>query len=238
MTERPSARWRILTWNLHGSAHPNLEVVAEVVEGYAPQVLALQEVQRRQARRLAKRLGWQHVWARKHHPYSPLAWWRTEGLAVLSPHPTSHVVRTTISHGASTWTYRHRVLLAVTVTRPDSALRVYDTHLASDRAVDERITQARRVAEHVVQDAAPIAVVAGDLNTHDHDAIEIVREFHVAGLRDPGGESTNPSQVPRQRLDRVLVPEHATVVDGHVPDGGDSWAAISDHLPVMVEFDA
>jgi endonuclease/exonuclease/phosphatase family metal-dependent hydrolase len=238
MTERSSARWRILTWNLHGSAHPNLELVAEVVEGYAPHVVALQEVQRRQARRLAKRLGWQHVWARKHHPYSPLVWWRTEGLAVLSPHPTSHVVRTTISHGASTWTYRHRILLAVTVNRPDSAVRVYDTHLASDDDVDERITQARRVAEHVAQDAAPIAVVAGDLNTNHADELEVVREFHPAGLRDPGGESTNPSRTPRQRLDRVLVPVHAGVVDAHVPEGGDSWAAISDHLPVMVEFDA
>ena len=238
MSERPSARWRILTWNLHGSAHPNLEVVAEVVEGYAPHVVALQEVQRRQARRLAKRLGWQHVWARKHHPYTPLMWWRTEGLAVLSPHPTSHVVRTTISRGASSWTYRRRILLAVTVTRPDSALRVYDTHLASDGDVDERITQARRVAEHVVQDAAPIAVVAGDLNTHHIDELEVVREFHAAGLRDPGGESSSPSRAPQQRLDRVLVPVHAGIVDAHVPDGGDSWAAISDHLPVMVEFDA
>ncbi len=226
-----------MTWNLHGSAHPNLELVAEVTEGYAPHVLALQEVQRRQARRLAKRLGWQRVWARKHHPYSPLVWWRTEGIAVLSPHPMSHVVRTTVSHGASSWTYRRRVLLVVTVTRPDSALRVYDTHLASDDT-DARITQARRVAEHVVADAAPIAVVAGDLNTHTDDEIEVVREFHSAGLRDPGGESTSPATVPQQRLDRVLLPETATVVDRHTPDGGESWSRISDHLPVMVEFDA
>ena len=226
-----------MTWNLHGSAHPDIELVAEVVEGYAPHVLALQEVRRRQARRLAKRLGWQRVWARKHHPYSPLVWWRTEGIAVLSPHPMSHVVRTTISHGASTWTYRHRVLLAVTVTRPDSALRVYDTHLASDDT-DARITQARRVAEHVVQDAAPIAVVAGDLNTHHADEVEVIREFLAAGLKDTAGESTNPAIAPRQRLDRVLVPDAAVVVDQHTADGGESWARISDHLPVMVEFDA
>lgn len=226
-----------MTWNLHGSAHPNLELVAEVVEGYAPHVVALQEVQRRQARRLAKRLGWQQVWARKHHPYSPLVWWRTEGIAVLSPHPMSHVVRTTISSGASSWTYRRRVLLAVTVTRPDSALRVYDTHLASDD-IDARITQARRVAEHVVHDSAPIAVVAGDLNTHHGDEVEVVREFLAAGLSDPGGESTSPAIAPQQRLDRVLMPDAAVVVDQHTPDGGESWARISDHIPVMLEFDA
>jgi endonuclease/exonuclease/phosphatase family metal-dependent hydrolase len=226
-----------MTWNLHGSAHPNLELVAEVVEGYAPHALALQEVQRRQARRLAKRLGWQRVWARKHHPYSPFVWWRSEGIAVLSPHPMSHVVRTTISHGASTWTYRHRVLLAVTVTRPDSAVRLYDTHLASDDT-DSRITQARRVAEHVVQDAAPIAVVAGDLNTHHADEVEVIREFLAAGLCDAGGDSTSPAIAPQQRLDRVLLPGAATVTDQHTPDGGESWAHLSDHLPTMVEFDA
>jgi endonuclease/exonuclease/phosphatase family metal-dependent hydrolase len=237
MTERPSARWRVVTWNLHGSAHPDVELVAEVVEGYAPHVLSLQEVQRRQARRLAKRLGWQRVWARKHHPYGPLVWWRTEGIAVLSPHPMSHVVRITISHGERSWSYRHRVLLAVTVTRPGSAVRVYDTHLASDDT-DARITQARRVAEHVVHDSAPIAVVAGDLNTHDHDAVEIVREFHIASLRDAGGDASSPAIAPQQRLDRVMVPDGATVVDQHTPDGGESWARISDHLPVMVEFDA
>lgn len=227
----------MLTWNLHGAHHPNLEVVAEVLEGYGPDAVALQEVQRRQARRLAKRLSWQHRWARKHHPYSPLVWWRTEGIAVLSPWPLSHVVHTTISHGASTWTYRHRVLLAATVTRPDAALRVYDTHLSST-STDERIVQARRVAEHVAQDAAPVAVVAGDLNTHPYDLVEIVREFHPARLRDVGGDSTNPSIVPLRRLDMVLLSEHATVVDRHTPDGGEPWAAISDHLPVHVEFDA
>lgn len=237
MTGRVTSRWRVLTWNLHGSHHPNLEVVAEVVEGYHPDAVALQEVQRRQARRLAKRLGWQHRWVRKHHPYSPFVWWRTEGIAVMSPWPLSHVVRTTISQGANTWTYRHRVLLAVTVTRPDAALRVYDTHLSST-STDERIVQARRVAEHVVQDAAPVSVVAGDLNTHPHDLVEIVREFHAARLRDTGGDSTNPSIVPLRRLDMVLLPEHATVVGHHTPDGGDTWAAISDHLPVHVEFDA
>jgi endonuclease/exonuclease/phosphatase family metal-dependent hydrolase len=237
MTDRTTTRWRVLTWNLRGSHHPNLEVVAEVIEGYSPDAVSLQEVQRRQARRLAKRLGWQHRWVRKHHPYSPLVWWRTEGIAVLSPWPLSHVVRTTISHGASTWTYRHRVLLATTVTRPDAAIRVYDTHLSSSGS-DERIVQARRVAEHVAQDAAPVPVVAGDLNTHPADLVEIVREFRASGLCDVGGDSTNPAIVPLQRLDMVLLPAHAVVVDQHTPDVGEQWSDISDHLPVHVEFDA
>ncbi len=225
----------MLTWNVRGSAHPNIELLAEVIEGYAPNVVALQEVQRRQARKLAKRLGWKRQWARKHHPFSPLVWWRTEGIAVLSPHAMSHVVRTTISPGVSTWVYRHRVLLAVTVTRGGGALRVYDTHLSST-GTDERISQARRVTEVVQQEAAPVAVVVGDLNTHPEDLVEIVREFHAAGLRDPGGDSSNPAIAPFQRLDLVLVPDAATVTDQQTPEGGEQWAALSDHVPVLVEF--
>ena len=236
MTAAPPSRWRVLTWNLRGSAHPNLELVAEVIEGYAPHVVALQEVQRRQARKLAKRLGWKRQWTRKHHPYSPFVWWRTEGIAVLSPHPMSHVVHTTISPGISTWVFRHRVLLAVTVTRSEAAVRIYDTHLSSTDT-DERIAQARRVTEIVVQEAPPVAVVVGDLNTHPNDLVEIVREFHPAGLRDPGGDSSNPAIAPYQRLDMVLVPADAVVTDQHTPDGGERWAALSDHVPVLLEFE-
>lgn len=227
-----------MTWNLHGAAHPNLELVAEVVEGYAPDVVSAQEVRRHQAKRLARRLGWQHRWVQKHDAYSKLMWWRSEGLAVFTPHPTSHVVRTVVSRGARSWSYRRRVLLAVTVTRADAALRVYDTHLASDGSPDERIEQARRVAECVQHDAAPVAVVAGDLNAGAEHEVEVIRELRAAGLRDVEGDSTSPAIAPRQRLDRILVPEHATVVDQHTPDGGEQWARISDHLPVMVEFDA
>lgn len=237
MAATPTLRWRVLTWNVHGSAHPNLELLAEVIEGYAPHVVALQEVQRRQARRLARRLGWHRTWTRKHHPYTPLMWWRSEGIAILSPHPMTHVMHTTITPGVSTWVYRHRVLLAVTVTRDGGALRVYDTHLSSDDS-DQRIAQARRISEVMVEEAAPTAVVTGDLNTHPDDLIEIVREFHAAHVRDTGGDSTNPAIAPFQRLDMVLVPERAEVLDHHTPEGGERWAALSDHLPVLVEFEA
>lgn len=237
MTDRPAARWKVTTWNLHGSAKPDLDAVAAAVAAIGPDVLSAQEVRRRQARRLARQLGWHHVWGRKHHPYTPLMWWRTEGIAVLTPHPLSHVVRTTISHGVSTWTHRHRVLLAVTVTRNDAAIRVYDTHL-DPHDIDARITQARRVAEHVIADAAPAPVVAADLNTHHHDEVEVLRELRTAGLEDAGGDSTGPSHAPQHRLDRVLVPSGARVLDSVTPDPADSWSALSDHLPVTVTFES
>ena len=233
MTEATTARWRVLTWNVLGSKHPNVELLAEVIEGYDPNVVALQEVHRHQAHTLARRLGWNVVWARKHYPYSQLVFWKAEGLAVLSPSPLSHVLRTTISTHHPRTNYKHRVL--VTVTRGNDTLRVYDTHLAS-HDVDERISQAHRIGEFVTQELAPTAVVVGDLNASDE--LEVIREFRAVGLVDPGGDSSSPAIAPHQRIDYVLVPERATIIDQTTPEGGEQWNRLSDHLPVLVEFEA
>ncbi|MEP7201763.1 MAG: endonuclease/exonuclease/phosphatase family protein [Ilumatobacteraceae bacterium] len=223
--------WRVLTWNILGSQSPNLDVVSEVISGYLPDVVALQEVKRHQARALARRLGWRVIWTRKHYPFSPLVWWRAEGLAIVTPRKVGELVSVSISPGVSTWTFKHRVAMAATVTRTNDILRVVNTHLASHDA-DERIAQARRVVA-LIGDRRP-AVVAGDFNSPDE--VEVIREFSAAGLVDPGGDFTNPSIAPRQRLDFVLVPESATVTAMLAPDGGEQWNDISDHLPVLVEL--
>ena len=223
--------WRVLTWNILGSRQPNLDVISEVIAGYSPDVVALQEVQQRQARGLARRLRWHVIWTRKHYPFTPLLWWRAEGLAILTPESVGEMISVSISPGTSTWTYRHRVAMAATVTRGGEALRTINTHLASHDA-DDRIAQARRVA--AIIGARRPAVVAGDLNAVDE--VEVIREFGTAGLMDPGGDSSNPSIAPVRRLDYVLVPESATVTARLTPDGGERWHTLSDHLPVLVEF--
>ncbi|HEX3089361.1 MAG TPA: endonuclease/exonuclease/phosphatase family protein [Ilumatobacteraceae bacterium] len=225
--------WRVLTWNILGSHRPNIDVIGEVMASYAPDVVAVQEIRHRQARSLARRLGWKVVWTRKHYPYTPLVWWRAEGLAIATPHAASELVTITISPGVSTWTHRHRVAMAATLTRANDAavLRMINTHLASHDA-DERIAQAHRVVA-LIGDHRP-AVVAGDLNAVDE--VEVIREFGAVGLVDPGGDFSSPSIAPYQRLDYVLVPESATVTSQLVPDGGEPWHQLSDHLPVLVEF--
>jgi endonuclease/exonuclease/phosphatase family metal-dependent hydrolase len=155
-------------------------------------------------------------------------------LAILTPHALTDVWQQTISPGVSTWTFRHRILLAATVSRGGERLRVYDTHLAAHRQPDERISQARRVAERVAADAAPARMVAGDLNAPDEP--EVIRELHAVGLIDPGGGVTHPAIAPRRRLDYILVPDDAEVTERTVPRGGEKWATLSDHLPTTLAF--
>lgn len=225
----------MLTWNVLGAHQPDLAEIAAAISEQEPDVVSLQEVQRRQVRKLAHRLGWHYAWARKHYPYSPLVWWRAEGIGIVSPWAVSARMRTTISPGVSTWIYKHRVLLAATITRRDGSIRVFNTHLASHDP-DERIAQAKRVADRVRADTAQLCIVTGDLNTTDDTEVEVLREFRAVGLSDPGGTVSNPSITPFQRLDYVLVPTGTRVTRTHTPEGGERWDRISDHLPVLVEF--
>ena len=228
--------WRVMTWNILGAHDPDLTAIAHVIRQRDVDVVALQEVRRGQARQLSRYLGWHHVWTRKHYPYTPFVWWRAEGLAIVSPWSLTQRLRTTISPGVSTWHYKHRVLLAATVSRRDQSLRLFDTHLASHDA-DERIAQARRVADRVRADTMVTKVLAGDLNTTDDTEVEVLREFRAVGLFDHGGEHTNPANAPYQRLDYVLVPSAAGEVSAVTPQGDQMWRRLSDHLPVVVAFE-
>lgn len=244
-----------MSWNVRGAKDPPLDVLATVIVERGPDVVAAQEIRRRQARRLANRLGWSVRWTRKHFPLTPLLWWRAEGVATLSPHPMSDARRLTLTPNVSTWTHRHRVLLATTVHRGAAMLRIYNAHLASNDP-PARIRQARLTARLVdAERQAPISarhliaspeidvttvglvqVVAGDLN--EPDLAAVLTEFSPVGLIDPGGGPTNPSEGPHQRLDYVLVPASAQVHVAWVPGGGPEWARLSDHLPVAVSFTA
>lgn len=239
-----AVNWRVTTWNLQGSASPPIDRIGAVVRDLGTDVLVLQEVRRAQCRRLAAALGWQRTWHRKHHPYSPFLWWRTEGMAILSPHRIVHAWSISLTPHVSTWTYRHRIAVVATVQRPDGAsLGVVDLHLASDASGgEERIEQAVRV-RGLLDDIASPSVAAGDLNDHDESAVvDTLRgtshldAWVVADERSAGEGFTNPSHAPHQRLDHVLVPATSSAVTAHVPTGDSVWAELSDHLPLTAHF--
>lgn len=238
-----SGAWTVTSWNLLGSADPDIDAIARHLASFAPDIAALQEVRRSQARQLAAALGWQSAWRRKHYPYSPVVWWRAEGLAILSPHPIVAVRRHTLSTGHPIWNYRHRIMLSATVRRPlldgthGGTLDVHDVHLSSD-STDERVLQAQRAAT-VARSRRDVCrdelVVCGDLNASDEPSV--IASFASLGLVDPGGPHTVKADVPARRLDYVLVPATARSVSVSTPEGGTDWRQLSDHLPVTTRFE-
>ena len=227
--------WRLTTWNVHGASNPNISTLAEVIEQHRVDVLCLQEIRPYQAKRLAKHLGWHFFWSRKHFPLTPLIWWRAEGLAVMSPHQLSRQRRLALTPQASSLTFRNRISQSLTIERRGVPLAVVNTHLASDAAGLERLEQARKLCSLL----GHVDVLAGDLNSaHEPPVIAALSKL---GLRDAWNSTDDPGYtsealLPRQRIDYVMVRDEAMVIEATVPPGGKVWAAMSDHLPLTVEF--
>lgn len=233
-------RWTIASWNLHGSARPPLEAVGPAIGRLGADVVALQEVRRSQAERLAESLGMQVVWGRKHFPHTRLVPWTAEGLAVLTPHRVELVAVEVVSRTRRSWTWRRRVMIEALVERADaSGYRILNLHLSPHDAPGERLEEAAKTARRISSVSAPPLVLAGDLN--DGGEPDVVATLEKVGLIDawhaaPGeaGTFTNPARQPSQTLDHVLVPAAAAHVEVGIPDG--DWAAWSDHLPVVASF--
>ena len=225
--------WTVTTWNLHGSTGPPIASVAARLRSLSPDVVALQEVQRRQAAALAAALGMQYHWALKHYPWTPLLKSKGEGSAILTPHVLSATGSASLTPTCSNWSYKRRIVVWGLVQRPDhSAYRVYDAHLIGGDAVEDRLEQAQRVAALVAEHGGAPAVVAGDFN--DLDDAAVVES--LPGIEGTATVPTNPAGAPTQRIDHVLGPRAATDITVPVPAGGAEWAALSDHLPVTTTF--
>lgn len=229
-----SSAWTVTTWNLQGSRGVDGAAVGNVVREHAPDVVAVQEIRRRDAHRLAAALDMRVDWALKHFPFTWLMWWRAEGMAILTPHELAAPGSTEISVRRSLrWDWRRRIAQWACIRRGDDALFVVNIHLSPHALGAERLAEAQRVAEIVAEHSGdqPV-VIAGDFNDDTDpaviDALPAV-EHVAAGF-------TNPSSAPAQALDHVLVPEESIDVDVRVPPGGPTWAALSDHVPVTVRF--
>lgn len=234
---------RITTWNLQGRERPDLAVVTTILGELRPDVVLLQEIQRRQARRLAARLGWSGVdWRLKHWPVVIPA----EGLAVLGPAEPDGIEAVVLAHRWAFWSSKRRIALAADVTAAGTPVRVVDTHLGAGVGDDERARQAALVVRLATR-ATP-SVIGGDLNTAPGSpVIEVlgaaghVDAWVVCRGAEPG--PTNWRSGPRhdapvQRLDYLLVDPELEIVSVSVPTHGDPgferFGSLSDHLPVTV----
>lgn len=223
---------RLLTWNVRGGRRPDLGVIASVIESSGADVVALQEVQERQARRLADRLSLRCSWERKHRPLRR----RAEGQAILSAGMQFDVV-CHVLRGGWPWSWRRRIALAATVDADGVDVRVACAHLASGDAEMARIEESIRLLDAVRREDR--VAVAGDLNALATSAV--VQRFAHAGFVDPWsvlglgrrGTCRGDEQPPRQ-LDHILVRDGEPVAMEVLERVGswDLWD-VSDHLPVV-----
>lgn len=232
---------RVTTWNLQGRARPDLAAVADVLGELGADVILLQEVQRRQARQLAGRLGWTGVaWRFKHWPVVLPA----EGLAVLTRHRADAARARALARRWTWWSSHRRIAVAADLDGPLGPLRVVSTHLGAGVGDAERSRQAALVVD-LAGTGLP-SVIGGDLNADPRSAV--LDRLGVAGHREAwtacradAGAPTNWAPGPRdgaptQRLDYLFVDPDLEILDVTVPrfgePGFDRFGPISDHLPV------
>lgn len=228
-----------MTWNLQGSQRPDITKVADKIQQFQPGIIAIQEIQKHQARALARQLGWSHVWAFKHNGYGPLLPRRAEGMAIMSRLPLSNTGETTLTSEYGRYTYRRRIAMRADINLNAQAITLVNTHLASDAVGDEGSNQARTLRTLIDGWQQKHILIAGDFNDHHRpDIVEILNGEHNqdawtnATSRSRNG-LTNPTKNPYQRLDHILAPRTHTIARVEVPDTDQSWIELSDHLPVI-----
>jgi endonuclease/exonuclease/phosphatase family metal-dependent hydrolase len=236
----------VVSWNLQGSQGVDIDGVAEVLSNVRADVIVFQEIQRRQARRVAERLGITELrWAFKHFP---LTTW-SEGLAVLTPHRLAHT-DSFVLRRAWFWNWRRRVGLLARVERGDETFGVINVHLSPHDAGDARRREAHRVVERArAEDERPL--IAGDFN--DLPGGPGYQVFTGSGwadawmidkLKDADGptnwtQGERRGRAPTQRLDFVFAPTGWVVADARVlaePTTMDWFADRSDHVPLLAEL--
>jgi endonuclease/exonuclease/phosphatase family metal-dependent hydrolase len=238
---------RVLTWNLQGSQDVDVAAVAAIVHAATVDVIAFQEVQRLQARRIAAALSLRsRRWALKHWPVVH----RAEGLAVLTPHRLVRSRAFVVRRGWI-WAWQRRIGIDVTVDTGAGTMRLIDVHLSPH----DHDAHRRREADLVLARARrePAAIVVGDFNELPGGGA--LQALATAGWRDAwavvhgdgDGGATNWTagnrlgRPPTQRIDFVLVPPGSRVMTATVIDTAgavvaiDEMSSLSDHLPLVAE---
>lgn len=243
----------VVTWNLQGSRGVDVDAVAAHVRAVEADVLALQEVQRRQARSLARALEAGSLsWGFKHWPIT--TW--PEGMALVGVSAPVVGVRTrALTARLKLTSWRRRIVQAGRVAVPGPAdvpvdgpeVGLVNVHLSPHReAADVRRREVARIlADHTLASRAGAGptIVAGDFNTEP--GTPPWEQMREAGFSTPEKGPTywrgTPSDRPPEReIDYVWAPEGIEIDEVELPRHGepgfDRFPRISDHLPVTVRL--
>jgi endonuclease/exonuclease/phosphatase family metal-dependent hydrolase len=229
-----STTLRVLTWNIHhGEGLDNeydLQRIAGVISSVDPDVVCLQEVDRRtiraggidQAVELAYLLDMEPVFNRC-IDYQGGEY----GDAVLSKLKVREVQRLNLPGNREP-----RGVLGVVVTPANEPVLVCSTHFDHGRDNPSRIEEARIVADFGKKSPIPV-ILTGDLNAlPDSEVLSILDEaFTIPNNPAP----TFPAELPQRRIDYIMW--------SHLP----GWQLVdtrviseplaSDHRPVLAIFE-
>ncbi|MGH9212923.1 MAG: endonuclease/exonuclease/phosphatase family protein [Acidimicrobiales bacterium] len=236
----------VTTWNLQGYAGVDHEAVAGHLRGAASDVVFLQEVQRQQARRLARALSARTLaWRFKHRTLPHPA----EGMAIVGvTRPVESAGAIALTARWRPWSWRRRIFQLAEL----GDLTLANVHLTPH---GDAAARAREVAKilHRLPKGDEGRLVAGDFNALP-DATLLV-ELAAADLRDAwtgapvvddevgptNWSSSRRAGPPDQRLDYVWVSPEVSVTGVRVPRFGDSgfegYPLLSDHLPLTVDLE-
>lgn len=231
---RAPERLRVVTYNIFYGSWSSLEAVGDVLQSLAPDILALQEVDRDvgrsgavdQAALLAERLGMQFAFATAHTEEAGQF-----GVALLSRLPFASAAAFGLDVDGE---LSARSALDVELCVGDRPLRVIAAH--ADVMPYASDAQCRHLAARAASTIGRGTAVLGDLNNlPDWQGIEALVD---AGLDDVVARlaegSTYQADAWARRLDHVLVDgplawgvEHVAIIDSEA----------SDHKPVLAVFD-
>jgi endonuclease/exonuclease/phosphatase family metal-dependent hydrolase len=218
---------RIMTWNVHGTFNLNprfdLDCVCAIIEKWAPDVVALQEVDSRGRSddvfsRLADSVGEHRVEAR-----SIVAEDGHYGQVLLSRWPFAAEPKIT---DVSYQEREPRRAISACVRFPIGEVTVIATHLGL--SIHERYAQARALVDLIDK---PRSIVLGDFN--DWFWVKSVRRVLAAHCPERTRLRTFPSSLPVLWLDRIYTTPGGKIVKAWTDRGARSY---SDHLPVVADI--
>jgi endonuclease/exonuclease/phosphatase family metal-dependent hydrolase len=215
-------RMRVMVWNVHGF-RAGAKPMAAAVTDAAPDLLLLNETRYLgfHLRRFARRAGLEGA--------SGTGLWRPIPNAVLARSPWRVVDAGKTTFRRSRKTLRRGILLTI-VGRAGTRLSAGAVHLGLSG--EERTEHARELTD-LLAGREPV-VLGGDLNEGPEEpaARWMAARFWDAA-RDAG--RTFPAWEPRARIDYLFVSEGVRVERAWV--GGDRFARLSDHLPVLADLE-
>lgn len=209
----------------------DLRRIADVIDAQQPDLVTLQEVDRRtdrvdgddQARTLGSLTGMNHAFG-PFMDYDDGEY----GMAVLSRWPIVSVTNERLPDGAEP-----RTALKVRVRSPETDRELVIVGIHFYRDADERLAQADRLIESLADETRPV-ILAGDFNsTPDDDVIDrFAGEWDI--LSKGRDRLTFPSTDPQREIDYIMVrpARRFYALEHRVLDE----PLASDHRPLVAEL--